>query len=202
MEILVVVAIIAVLVTIVINLTARVQTQSKEQLLQNTFALIDTALAQFQEYGFTYKDEDYSDFKFPLDCNDFEGELTSTLEKALDIKPITITGGSHDKSYSGCEAMYFLLSRVPASRQSVEKISRTLVTNLDENDNPMKITVDQTDYPLFRIIDPWGKTLKYDYYDEDEMDVEDRYDSRRAFPVITSSGPDGVFDTLDDLTNK
>ena len=53
-EILVVVAIIAILATMVISLAARIDNQGKERLTENTFALLDPALGEFCDYGYSY----------------------------------------------------------------------------------------------------------------------------------------------------
>src|SRR4030042_1396959 len=53
-EILVVVAIIAILVTKVIGVAVRIDTQGKEQLTKNTIALLAAALGELSDYGYTY----------------------------------------------------------------------------------------------------------------------------------------------------
>jgi prepilin-type N-terminal cleavage/methylation domain-containing protein len=204
-EILVVVAIIAILVTMVIGIAARVDTQGKERLTKNTIAILDAALGEFGDYGYSYTEyPNYAGLKFPPDCNNF---LQSDLETALGG---TISGGTHDAKYSGSEVMYFFLSRVPESRKTLDKIDKKLVTNLGLDGNPMKITinpgVDEKIYPLFRVIDPWGETLRYSYYKnirESSPSSEPDPDSPRTFPVITSAGPDGDFNTVgDNITNR
>ena len=74
----------------------------------------------------------------------------------------------------------------------LDKIDTSLITHIT-------ITVDLQNYSLFRIIDPWGKTLRYDYYDETQTPPDP--DTRRNFPLITSAGPDGRFETDDDIKN-
>ena len=112
-EILTVVAIIAILTTIVIGIAARIETQGKERLTGSTIAILNTALGQFQDYSYTYKDTDYADFDFPLDCNGFDdGQLTDTLGNALGATVSIGGGGVHDPNYSGCEAMYFFFQPV------------------------------------------------------------------------------------------
>ncbi len=49
-EILVVVAIIAILTTIVISVAARIDNQSKERSLEGTFVLLESALQEYYEY--------------------------------------------------------------------------------------------------------------------------------------------------------
>jgi prepilin-type N-terminal cleavage/methylation domain-containing protein len=199
-EILVVVAIVAILATIVISLAARIDNQGKERLTENTFALLDAALGEFRDYGYDYSDSAYDGFDFPLDCNGFD---TSRLEDALEAAPgvtdVSITSGAHELNYSGSEALYFFLSKVPESRKTLDKIDSSLITNEDADGESLKITVDGEEYPLLRIIDPWGETLRYDYYEDDPSpDPEEA----RNFPVITSAGPDGIFGTDDDIASR
>jgi prepilin-type N-terminal cleavage/methylation domain-containing protein len=206
-EILIVVSIIAILATMVISLAARIDNQGKEQLTENTFALLNAALGEFQDYGYSYRDPDYDGFDFPLDCNGFtldnlQTRLGNALDAIVSIDPV----GEHKDNYSGSEALYFFLSRVPESRKTLGKIDGSLIVNIlkDNRDIDPKngiITVDSTKvYPLLRIIDPWGKTLRYDYYDEDDLPLDP--DEARNFPVITSAGPDGAFDTDDDIESR
>jgi prepilin-type N-terminal cleavage/methylation domain-containing protein len=194
-EILVVVAIIAILVTMVIGIAARIDTQGKERLTKNTIALLTAALGEFGDYGYRYSDPCDADFKFPLDCNNFN---TSDLGTKLGG---TISGGTHDANYSGSEAMYFFLSRVPESRQTLGKIDKSLITNKGSNGADMTITIDTKSYPLLRIIDPWRETLRYDYYNE-KGSLTEKKESKKTFPVITSAGPDKEFGSADDIASR
>ena len=203
-EMLIAVAIIAILATMVIGIAARINSQGKEQLTENTFALLDAALGQFQDYGYNYRHSDYDGFEFPLDCNDFdEGELETTLENALglNVGSVRISRGDHDPNYSGSEALYFFLSRVPESRKTLDKIDSSLITDEDFEGRHLEISVDGKVYPLLRIIDPWGRTLRYDYYNE-KGSLADKKESKRTFPVITSTGPDRTFGTGDDISSR
>lgn len=199
-EMLIVVAIIALLATMVISMAARIGHQAKEQLTESTIAILAAALGQFQDYGYSYdKDSDYTDFDFPLDCNGFEYDrLENTLGDALGVGPALISPiGNHDPNYSGSEALYFFLSRVPTSRETLDKIDNSLITNEGSNKQPMNINVDGKRHPLLRIIDPWGESLRYSYYED-----KDDPDERRTFPVISSAGPDGKFGTGDDIMSR
>jgi prepilin-type N-terminal cleavage/methylation domain-containing protein len=204
-EILVVVAIIAILVTMVIGIAARIDTQGKEQLTENTIALLTAALGQFGDYGYSYSDSNYADFKFPLDCNNFpQSDLENELQTALGAI-VSISGGTHDANYSGSETLYFFLNRVPESRQTLGKIDKSLITGKDENKLDMTVTVGGQVYPLFRVIDPWRTTLRYSYYRniwESSPSSEPDPNSPRAFPVITSAGPDKEFGSADDIRNR
>ena len=217
-EMIIVVAVIAILTTMVIGIATRIDSQSKERLMRETFELLDVALEEFAEYGYEYNHLDYAGLDFPIDCNDFsQGNLQTALEDVLGLNSgdVSITGGDHEDEYSGSEAMYFLLSRIPSCRATLDKIHRpdkggivkSLITNKDTRGGDLQIEVDDRDYPLLRVIDPWGRTLRYDYYEEQEppltaSDIEDMQDSKRSFPLITSAGPDGIFGNSDDITNR
>lgn len=212
LEIVVSVAIIVVLTSIVIGTAVRIETRSKEQLMENTFALLNAALAEFKDYGFNYDPEAYGNnerefylsLDFPVDCNDY---VKSSLEEELD-KAFGAAGGTtinppigHPAKYSGCEAMYFMLRRVPKCRQILDKIDDSLITNSDPNIVELKIWINNEVYPLDRVIDPWGETLQYDYYDE-TLPLTDMKKSKRTFPVLTSAGADGIFGTSDDMKSR
>jgi prepilin-type N-terminal cleavage/methylation domain-containing protein len=210
-EILVVVVIIAILVTMVIGIALRIDTQGKEQLAESTIALLTAALGEFRDFGYAYNPP-YTDLKFPLDCNNFsDTDFETTLETALGLGSggVAVSGGTHYDEYSGSEAMYFFLNRVPESRKILDKIDRKFVTNLGLDGNPMIITIDpgpnEKAYPLFRVIDPWDKPLRYSYYDNtnESPTSEPAMSSPMVFPLITSAGPDGDFNTvIDNITNK
>lgn len=210
-EILIVVAVIAILTTMVVGIAARISNQSKEQLTKNTFALLNAALGQFRDYGYNYNPvipdpvirDFYRGLDFPLDCNGFDQDgLGQALETALGLPPgsVSIVPPVHDPNYSGSEALYFFLSRVPASRQTLDKIDDSLITNEGFGKQPMNITIGVKMYPLLRIIDPWGTTLHYDYYNE--IIIPPDPFTKRNFPLITSAGPDRIFRTGDDITSR
>lgn len=207
-EMLVVVAIIVVLTTMVIGLAGRISDHSREQLATNTIAIITAALGQFQDYKYQYKNWPYTDFDFPPDCNDFAvAAIQTTLESALGLTAgsvlINPAATHNNPGYSGSEVMYFFLSIVPESRRTLDKIDESLKTNLGLDSQPVNISLTYPDgsitvSPLVRIIDPWGITLKYDYYNEVSLDPL----SRRNFPEITSAGPDKKFGTADDISSR
>ena len=238
-EILIVVAIIAILATMVVGIATHISNQSKEQLTKNTFALLNAALGQFRDYGYNYsykapptatpaeakaESNFYRGLDFPPDCNGLIlADLQLALEKALGLPPgsVSISGGVRDDpNYSGSEVLYFFLNRVPTSRQTLKKIDDSLITNEGSGKQPMQIEIvfpvgsSPKRFPLLRIIDPWGTTLHYDYY-EDWKDYQVAYPgdtwadyidyikkNKRTFPEITSAGPDRIFGTGDDISNR
>lgn len=201
-EMLVVVGIIAALAAMMVGIAERINQQGKEQLTRSTLALVNTALEEFRGCQYGYDDPNWSDFAFPLDCNDFlEAELATALEQAAGVQTVSIPAG-HDPNYSGSEGLYFFLQQLSASRKILDAINAEMLTDTDDKNKNMTLVVDSNSQPLIRFVDPWGNTLRYDYYDEAETDLDEIRKSRKNFPEITSAGPDGDFDTADDIKNK
>lgn len=225
MEMVVVIGIIAISVGIIVGIATHISNQSKKQFTKNTFALLNSALGQFRDYEYrynykappiaTFADANESNFyrglDFPLDCNGLpQLQLEITLARTLGTTKI-IPFGVHDPNHSGSEALYFFLNRVPTSRQTLDRIDESLITNLSSDKRPMKIIINRRTHSLLRIIDPWGTTLHYDYHpdwaDYKGLDGLAGYfgyadKSKRTFPEIISAGPDRVFGTGDDITNR
>ena len=215
-EMLIVVAVIAVLITITVSVATRLDTQSKHTLLKGTMDIIDAALAQFRDFGYRYNSdptwgdderEFYLSLKYPVDCNDLlPADFTAELQKTLGATSVTITSGIHDRQYTGCEVMCFFLNKIPESKKTLNNIDRSLITSEDINGHKLIMTItigtDSTDYSLTRIMDPWGQTLRYDYYDEVITDFGNRKKTKRNFPILTSAGPDRIFGTADDIKSR
>jgi prepilin-type N-terminal cleavage/methylation domain-containing protein len=204
-EMLIVMAIIALLATIVVGIASQLDSQSKQRLAGSTMAILAAALEEFKDYGYNYSSP-YSNFDFPLDCSGFPVDvLEATLSSALGAASVKIT--NHDTAeclnYSGSEVLYFFLSRVPESRKTLDKIDGSLVTNLNDVGARIEISIDGGPFsPLLRLTDPWGTTLRYDYYDEGELDPVLREKGKRTFPMIVSAGPDRKFGTTDDMSSR
>jgi len=210
LEILVSVGIIAILTTIMVSVYSRVDYQSNQRLLESTFAILNNCLEQFRDYRYRYRNTNYDKFIFPIDCNGFDKtKVKQEMENALSspLTTVVVEIGPTDldlndvPEYSGCAVMYWFLSRIPDCRANLEKIDKTLITNLNNTGQSVTITVDGIEYPLIRIVDPWDNTLRYDYYDE-TLDFDEMVKSRRNFPVITSVGPDGQPGTADDIKSR
>jgi len=218
-EMLVVLGIIAVLATIGIRVTMRMDTQSRENALGETFALLSSALEQFDDYGYTYAPTwGYANagFGFPPDCDGFlVVHLQETLKATLGVDSVQITNHVKGASaeyveYSGGEALYFFLSRVPPVAQVLKGLSPAMVTNQNGGGQPIEISINGGPPERFpRVIDPWGTTLRYDYYDVQATAGAPTSTpptpipaTRRNFPVLTSAGPDRRFGTADDIDSS
>lgn len=206
-EMLLVVAIIALLVAMVVGLAKRIDDQGKQRLCRDTLDLIGNALEQFRDFGYEYKRQDFAGLAFPLNCNNFnDAALVDTLGRAVYPSPpplITITGGTNDPSYSGSEALYFILRQVHDCRETIDKIDKSMLSDKDGSGNQLILRINGVPlYPFLRFIDPWGKTLRYDYYDVNPVTLLPILSTKKTFPIVTSAGPDKQFDTADDIINR
>gem|GEM_PF-888885 len=84
------------------------------------------------------------------------------------------------------EVLYNYLQDVPACRKVLEKLSGSAVTN-EDNDYVQR---SGQDMPLLEVNDAWGHPIRY------------RNHGAGNFPVLTSAGPDGLFDTADDIISS
>ena len=219
-EMLVAVAIIAVLASLVLTVATRIDSKGKETQCEGLMATLNCALRQFCEYGYEYRppntstDDElafYRGLKFPLDCNDYiVADVEREIAKALDLPSSSVNispSAKYDPCESSCAVMYFFLSQVPDCRETLQEIGDEFLIGDHDNDKDyMRINVDGRDYPWLRAVDPWGTTLNYDYYDEEAVQAGTKFDDAietlRTFPLITSAGPDEEFGTDDDITNR
>jgi hypothetical protein len=148
--------------------------------------------------------EDFGDFPFNTDTNSDNvldalddyliGDLLIDLNGTV-IPPDTLfeeTDGAGNTVFaSSSAALFYFLDKNPSSRAIVETVANTLVSNKGvDGTTPIKITIGGTEYDLPRYIDPWGMSIRYEYL------------PGTVFPILTSAGPDTVFDTPDDITSK
>lgn len=145
-EILVVVAVIAILATMLIGIASRINNQAKEQGLKSTFTLLESALQEYHEVT---------------------GKFPEQLEK------------NFMNALMHSEYLYRELHQVPESRMILEKINKSMIKNeYGTIDTPQEI------------YDPWGVVLDYVYVPGEN------------FPELISAGPDKLFDSADDISNK
>lgn len=195
MEVLVAVAIILILIGAVMGVGGYVRTRANIDLTGGMLETLSTALAQYYD--------DFGDFPYDTDVNlngildplEFDQAALETLLGgdivANDVSialPVTDTTSI---------ALFYSLDRNPTSREIVDSIAVSLVTNKPVNNGtaiklrPVGGAADgSNDIDLPRYIDPWKMSIRYDYL------------PGTAFPTLTSAGPDKIFDTPDDITSK
>lgn len=93
------------------------------------------------------------------------------------------------------EYLYVVLNDTAQCRDILNNLPEDMVTNYD-NDGIDDIK-NQILIPLYEVNDAWGRPLRYRsnaFYDTVPLGVEN-------YPTITSAGPDGIYDTDDDISS-
>lgn len=138
-EMLIAVAVIALLATMAIGIAARIESQAREKAVKGLFALLDGALQEYRQFK-----------------GDFPGQ-------------------------AGSAGLYNELRSVPTSREILDKIDDSLIVSKSKGAGAP---------PVPGMYDPWGGELDYLYGPDD------------TFPRLTSAGPDKIFGTADDISNR
>jgi prepilin-type N-terminal cleavage/methylation domain-containing protein len=210
MEVLVSLAVILILIGALVGTASHIRTRANVDLTKSMLEVLSAALEQY------YADQTPNAFPFdtpdspPPNDNGFLGDDYIAASLIGDIDPanpnpanITVIApgvlpdhtsadtGLDSVSSASSAALFYFLDKDPASRSVASAVSNTLITNKDTSgaNITFTFTVGGT-IDLPRYIDPWGTSIRYVYLDG------------TAFPVLTSAGPDRIFDTPDDITSK
>lgn len=219
-----VISIVAILVVIVVSLASRVEERGRIDLTRSTLNILNGAIQEFSSSGFRYRFEDPCDLgfdqrllKFPLDCNGMtKNEIERHLDEALDPQPpLTISGTNFDDPNAAAIAVvHFLLHRVGRCREILGEIDKSMIRHCrDSTQSEIVIEYEDDDevYKLLYYSDPWGRPLRYSYYINKEENIVNpealepnpiAEEGVRAFPLLISAGPDGVFGSSDDIMNR
>ncbi len=179
-EILVVIAILAILVTLVLGAGKRLKAQAEEKLAKSTIGVLVAAIEHYYDY--------HGNFPVIADASYDEAQLFADLTADLGAAVALLGSGVHLDEYSSSEALFYFLDKNPDCRSIVEAIGITQMTCKDAVGVNLIVEVDDgsgnplPELPLIRFIDPWGNAFRYEYAAGD------------TFPVITSGGPDGDID--------
>lgn len=180
-----VIAVIAVLLSMVLGLGRRLRVQAQEKLTAGSLTILVAALEQYH---------DFTD-AFPVAKRDIVGTYTyDEVAMESNLGGIITNVPDHD-DFVRSETLYYYLNRVPNSRRLVDAISETLKTAEESPKSGVYRQFQPTDataapFNLVRFIDPWGNALRYEY------------EPTMTFPAIVSSGADGEFDNNDDVSSK
>ena len=192
-EVLVTLAVIAILITITVGVSSRINTKAKEQLTAETIELLVTAIEKYYDFWNDFPLIDTANTNDAVELDFDETGFEDSMQRG--DTSITITDFPNnvinEQKYVSSEAMYYFLNRTPDCRKILEKINSSLITANGSNNQPMTMKVDNNgntrDYDLFQINDPWKQPLRYTYNDAND-----------TFPLIQSAGPDKDIYTEDD----
>ena len=175
-EVLIVVAILALMAVGLVGVTNYVNTQGNVALTRQCLLMLSAAVEDFYtETGhFPIKDTDWVNRNDPI------------------ILPgCRLAGATSSGTPASDELLYLQLSLLPQTRKIISKLPGKLLA-APHNNITVTLGGQQTPY-LRSIVDPWGLPLDYDT-------------SSGSFPKIWSFGPDGksasVAEKVDDITNE
>lgn len=183
MEVITALAIILILISLLIGVGSYVQTRADIDLTKGTLEALCSALTQYYDI--------YHEFPFKTDLldSDTDGYWLDEFLGEYTVSQGTIPS---EMNFETSAALFYFLYKEPSSRAIVEALPNSLITNKDMGGVNIRINLiasGQT-IDLPRYIDPWEMSIRYEYL------------SGTAFPVLTSAGPDKIFDTPDDITSK
>lgn len=182
-EIVVAVAIIAILAAGLYSVSNYLQKQSQINLTQSTIDTLVAALEQYHDFSgsFPLQDSNQADVRAVTGSSLIVDEAGNTLNPPDD----------YNNLYASSEGLYYILNRIPASKKILDSINHSLITNKDYKGTEYYYRIVPTDYPLIHIIDSWKSPFRY------------TYSQGNNFPLIESAGPDKDFNkTADNLSSR
>ena len=178
-ELLIVVAILALAAVALVGVTIHIQTQGDVALTKQSVQLLSAAVAQFYDITGHYPVDDWTN-------RDDDGSR--------------IYGANSSGTPKPDELLYLQLSLLPQTRKIIAKLPDQLLAK-PHDDITVTLGGQQTPY-LRSIVDPWHteddhRPLRY---------IRNVSSVGEGFPTIRSDGPDGestsAADKLDDISNE
>ena len=216
-EILVVVAIIILLATGMVKVAQTVRTNTQERVTKGTISLLVSALGEYKNFH-----DRGSGFEFPVepDVWDFFTDdsrpnmgLIDALSEFFD-ENLVYDSGNHNNyvwkdmdllnadqqngrrmALASIEFLYCVMEDVPGCKAIIEKLAADVAVN-DDNDS---VIIKGQAKPLLEVNDAWGHPLWYTVRGERNLLAAPPQPGN--FPVIASAGPDGLFNTADDIVS-
>ena len=192
-EILVVIAILAILITLVLRAGRRLKTQADEKLAKSTIGVLVAAIEHYYNYhgGFPVVTVDAALGRTGYGETELIEDVASDFGLLITDVTVVLNPLAHDAGYCSSEALFYFLDKNPECRRIIEVITESQITCKDADGANIILEVNTgaavpTDIPLIRFIDPWGNAFRYTYTAGD------------TFPTIESAGPDGYMATVQD----
>jgi len=178
-EVLIVVAIMALLVSVLVGVAGRIDDQRNTTLTENCLDILDAALREFREITGHYPVDDWGD---------------------IDTTSLIYNANAPGVPPESDELLYLQLSILPQTREIISKLPNQLITAPQSDATVQLLDNPTADTPYLQsIVDAWGNVLVY---------TRDSAHPNDVFPTITSDGPDGPNnshggdgDTVDDIDN-
>jgi len=218
-EILVVVAIIMLLTAGMVKVAQTVRTRAQERVTKGTISLLVSALGEYKNFhdrgsGFEFRIEpDFPDFitgNIPPNAglidalseffgNNFDGSDGEDQHNNFAWKDMDLLTSEQEEgrrlALATIEFLYCVMEDVPGCKAILEKLPVDVAVN-DDNDS---VTIRGQAKPLLEVNDAWGHPLWYTVRGERSLLAAPPQPGN--FPAIASAGPDGLFNTADDIVS-
>jgi prepilin-type N-terminal cleavage/methylation domain-containing protein len=212
-EILLAVAIVAMMVTVTLVSTGGLRKQAQVKLTESTLAVVMSALQQYNEFWGAYPPQISAAQNVETNDTNARLAIANAIGAPLAASLTSWPGPTNHKgtcTYS--EALYLRLYRTPVCRKMIDGITpvsdkstakkaslSSLAFTPDTTDTTGKTPTSVTWKPLgssdsrtvtfylYRFVDAWRQPLRY------------QYTAGSTTPTLISNGPDMVADTADDI---
>lgn len=205
-ELLVAMAIIALLLGVMIKVAETVRTNAEIKNTEATMQMLTAALEEYQRYqqerGVNEADvfpRDPYEGAFENSCQPWEQDAMLWCWEAHGLGAGDFDWGLHETysdwegtdadpargAMASVEVLYWYMSDVPASGGVLSKLSAK-VTGNDDRD---AVTAGGQQKTLIEVNDAWGHPIRY------------QRQAAGNFPELRSAGPDGVFENSDDIVS-
>jgi prepilin-type N-terminal cleavage/methylation domain-containing protein len=194
-EVLITLAIVLMLVAVFIGGGSYLKVRAERQLTQSAIEVIVTALEQYYEQTDPKRFPPQVDSQNDMEIALFGNPPTSTISISNGTHPVPDADPLTDDTgtvFWRSETAFYFLEKVPQSKAILGSLAERMITNKDLAGIGLQIKIPTggTTYDWVRFVDAWGTSLNYEYK------------IGYSFPVITSAGPDKIFDTEDDLSSQ
>jgi prepilin-type N-terminal cleavage/methylation domain-containing protein len=218
-EILVVITIILLLTTGMVKVAQTVRTNTQIKVTKGTISLLVSALGEYKNFH-----DRGSGFEFPIEPDVWDFFTNCPVGDTINVGLIDMLsrylpvnnrdGGNHDTyawkdmdllnadqqdgrrlALATIEFLYCVMEDVPGCKAILEKLPVDVAVN-DDNDS---IVIRGQAKLLLEVNDAWGHPLWYTVRGVRNLDAE--LPQPGNFPTIASAGPDGLFNTADDIVS-
>ncbi len=206
-ELLVVIGIIMILITGMIKVAQSVQVKAKIKNTKSTISLLCAVLEEYRDVrntggNFSFPNGNPADLVNALraylgvlwTASDLTGHLLPS-PKWKDWEYLLEKGKGDERllARASIEFLYLCLESVPECRAMLNRLGSDVTSN-DDNDwigeQVTPVAPIRQQRPLMEVNDAWGHPLRYQWQGEGN------------FPLISSAGEDGIFDTADDIISS
>jgi len=187
-ELLIAVAIMAVLVGALVTVGTHVRTNARIKNTESTIHILTAALQEYNDYhgGFPSDNYDFSGADYVHVAGDHATFSDWDDKDDVDDPPYDGELAKRRAAMASVEVMYWRLDQIPGCHAILSRLPGAATAN-DDRDS---VTSDGQTKTLIEVNDAWGHPIGY------------APQSAGNVPVLTSAGPDGILGNADDIISS